>query len=65
MNNTTPTTPVAPPNEATLPTKAMPKTMPKVKQSGRTFQRATLFVIWAWLIIFALLPNILVIVASF
>lgn len=66
MNNTTPTTSVAPPNEATpLPSKAMPKTMPKVKQSGRTFQRATLFVIWAWLIIFALLPNILVIVASF
>lgn len=29
------------------------------------FQRVTLFVIWAWLIIFALIPNILVVLASF
>ncbi len=29
------------------------------------FQRVTVFVIWAWLIIFALIPNILVIAASF
>ena len=35
------------------------------KQGGRGFQRATLFVIWAWLIIFALTPNILVIADSF
>ena len=35
------------------------------KNNGRLFQRVTLFVIWAWLIIFALLPNILVVLASF
>lgn len=29
------------------------------------FQRVTLFVIWAWLIVFALIPNILVVLASF
>lgn len=29
------------------------------------FRRATLFVIWAWLVIFALLPNVIVIIASF
>lgn len=29
------------------------------------FQRVTLFVIWAWLIVFALTPNILVVLASF
>nr|WP_241879488.1 hypothetical protein [Psychrobacter sp. PraFG1]UNK06299.1 hypothetical protein MN210_07050 [Psychrobacter sp. PraFG1] len=35
------------------------------KNNGRLFQRVTLFVIWAWLVIFALLPNILVVLASF
>lgn len=29
------------------------------------FQRVTLFIIWAWLIVFALIPNILVLLASF
>lgn len=29
------------------------------------FRQVTLFVIWAWLIIFALLPNIIVMIASF
>lgn len=38
---------------------------PRVSQDRHTFRRMTLFVIWAWLIIFALLPNLLVIVASF
>ncbi|PNK59688.1 spermidine/putrescine ABC transporter permease PotB [Psychrobacter sp. FDAARGOS_221] len=38
---------------------------PKHHQSGRLFQRVTVFIIWAWLIIFALIPNILVVLASF
>ena len=58
MNNTTsPSTSSV--SAATAPAAVM------TKQGGRGFQRATLFVIWAWLIIFALIPNILVIAASF
>ena len=58
MNNTTsPSTSSV--STATAPAPVM------TKQGGRGFQRATLFVIWAWLIIFALIPNILVIAASF
>lgn len=48
-------------NKSTLPTPSAVNN----KNSGRTFQRVTLFVIWAWLIIFALIPNILVVLASF
>lgn len=48
-------------NKSTLPTPSSVNN----KNSGRTFQRVTLFVIWAWLIIFALIPNILVVLASF
>lgn len=54
MNNST--TPYAPVT-ATPPT--------AIKKERHVFRRVTLFVIWAWLIIFALLPNVIVIVASF
>lgn len=40
-------------------------TVARVPHDRQTFRRATLFVIWAWLIIFALLPNLIVIAASF
>lgn len=40
-------------------------TAANLRNNGRLFQRVTLFVIWAWLIIFALIPNILVVLASF
>ena len=40
-------------------------TMPPAASKSPLFQRVTLFVIWAWLIVFALIPNILVVLASF
>ncbi|WP_019672441.1 spermidine/putrescine ABC transporter permease PotB [Psychrobacter lutiphocae] len=40
------------------------KKQAKKQQGGRLFQRVTVFVIWAWLVIFALIPNILVVLAS-
>ena len=40
-------------------------TAANLRNNGRLFQRVTLFVIWAWLIIFAFIPNILVVLASF
>ena len=43
----------------------LPNTAANLRNNGRLFQRVTLFVIWAWLIIFALIPNILVVLASF
>lgn len=43
----------------------LPNTAANNRNNGQLFQRVTLFVIWAWLIIFALIPNILVILASF
>ncbi len=43
----------------------LPNTATNLRNNGRLFQRVTLFVIWAWLIIFALIPNILVVLASF
>ena len=58
MNNTTS------PSTSSISTATAPAAV-MTKQGGRGFQRATLFVIWAWLIIFALIPNILVIAASF
>lgn len=39
--------------------------MPPAASKSPLFQRVTLFVIWAWLIVFALIPNILVVLASF
>ena len=43
----------------------LPNTAANLRNNGRLFQRVTLFVIWAWLIIFAFIPNILVVLASF
>ena len=43
----------------------LPNAAANLRNNGRLFQRVTLFVIWAWLIIFALIPNILVVLASF
>lgn len=40
-------------------------TMTPAASKSPLFQRVTLFVIWAWLIVFALIPNILVVLASF
>ncbi len=40
-------------------------TMTHSASKSPLFQRVTLFVIWAWLIVFALIPNILVVLASF
>lgn len=55
-----PTSPSAVPNK---PVSKQPAA--KMYDNSRTFQRATLVVIWAWLIIFALIPNLLVLLASF
>lgn len=41
------------------------KLTPTAHKERPIFRRATLFIIWAWLIIFALIPNLIVIVASF
>ncbi|OBX75833.1 spermidine/putrescine ABC transporter permease PotB [Moraxella atlantae] len=46
---------------ATIPAPAANRRAPE----RATFRRATLAVIWTWLVVFALLPNLIVIAASF
>ena len=52
-------------NKSTLPNDALTNSNGKIANQKPMFQRVTVFVIWAWLVIFALIPNILVILASF
>lgn len=57
-------------NKSTSPTRhgakqAVDKTPVSTPKQRHWFRSATLFIIWAWLIVFALFPNVIVIIASF